>query len=90
MAGMETTLFCATIVLHGRLADLLGRRFEIHAPAQSSIAELRRRIAVEHPAASDAILGARIRACVGDAIVPDSYRPAPGETVEFLPPVSGG
>lgn len=90
MADMENSFLPATIVLHGRLADVLGRRFEIHAPAQSTIADLRQRIAVARPAAAEAILSPRVRACVGDMIVPDRFCPGPGETIEFLPPVSGG
>lgn len=90
MDGMDSTHSDATIVLHGRLADLLGREIAIRAPAQCSIAELRSRIAAECPAAAQAILSPRVRACVGDGIVPDSFRPGPDEVVEFLPPVSGG
>lgn len=89
MDGMDI-LTETTIVLHGRLADLLGREIAIPAPARCSIAELRRRIADEQPGAAEAILGPRVRACVGNEIVPDSFFPDPGETIEFLPPVSGG
>jgi molybdopterin converting factor small subunit len=90
MDRMDTPLTVASIVLHGRLADLLGREIAVRAPARCSIADLRRLIADERPAAAEAILSPRVRACVGDGIVPDSFRPGPGETVEFLPPVSGG
>lgn len=90
MASMNITLCRVTILLHGRLADVLGRSIEVHAPERCSIAELRRRIAAERPASAEAILSPRVRPCVGDALVPESFRPTPGDTVEFLPPVSGG
>lgn len=90
MDVMETTLRTRTIALHGRLADAVGRQIEIVAPEHCSIGELRRAIAAGHPGAGEAILSGRVRACVGESIVPDGYRPGPGETIEFLPPVSGG
>ena len=79
-----------TIILHGKLADLLGQTVEISAPPDCSIAELRAHIAAEHPDAAEAMLSSRVRACIGDTLVPDSYRIIPHECVEFLPPVSGG
>lgn len=90
MHGQDTLLSEATIVLHGRLVDLLGHEISIPVPAGCSVGDLRRLIAAEHPEAAGAILSPRVRACVGDAIVIDGFRPGPGETVEFLPPVSGG
>lgn len=90
MDAMATTLRSTTIILHGRLADALSRQMDIVAPAQCSITDLRRAIADEHPTAAGAILSGQVRACVGEAIVSESYRPGFGEIVEFLPPVSGG
>lgn len=87
---MDTTFHFTKIVMHGRLADMLGRELEIAAPARAPVAELRRRIAAAHPDAAGAILSDRVRACVGDTIVSDRRCPEPGEVVEFLPPVSGG
>jgi molybdopterin converting factor small subunit len=87
---MTTTQITMKILFHGKLATLLGREVEIAASSDCSIAELRAKIAAEHPHAADALRDKRARACVGDSIVPDSYRIAPGDEVEFLPPVSGG
>jgi molybdopterin converting factor small subunit len=87
---MTTTQITTKILFHGKLATLFGRDVEIAAPLGCSIAELRSQIVDEHPHAADALRDKRARACVGDSIVPDSYRIAPGDEVEFLPPVSGG
>jgi molybdopterin converting factor small subunit len=88
---MTITQTTTRILFHGKLAALFGRSVEIATPPGCSIAELRSKIAAEYPHAADALEGKRVRACVGNAIVPDSYRIAPGDKeVEFLPPVSGG
>ena len=87
---MTTGQISTRILFHGRLADVLGRDLEVAAPRSCSVAELRTQIAAEHPNAADAICNSRVRACVGDSIVPDSHRIAPGDQVEFLAPVSGG
>lgn len=90
MHGRDSPHTEARIVLHGRLVDLLGREISIPIAADCSVGDLRCLIAAEHPEAAGAILSPRVCACVGDAIVIDGFRPGPGETVEFLPPVSGG
>ncbi len=69
------------ILFFGRLADGFGREVEVDAPAGSSIAEVRALLALNDPA---------VRACVGDSLVTDEFIVAPGEAVEFWPPVSGG
>jgi molybdopterin synthase sulfur carrier subunit len=38
----------------------------------------------------DAILHRSVRAAVNDEIVPEDYVIRPGDTVEFMSPVSGG
>lgn len=78
------------VLFYGRLADMIGRQIEIEMTQPCSIAALRERIAAAHPAAAEAIGSERVRACVGDAIVADSHVVSLDETVEFLPPVSGG
>lgn len=77
------------IHFYGRLADALGERIELDVGAPCTVAELRQRLAGELPAAAAALAG-RVRACVGDRIVPDSHRLEPSDRVEFLAPVSGG
>lgn len=77
------------IHFYGRLADSIGRDIEVELPESISVADLRQRLAIEHPRAAN-VLGHRVRACVGDAIVPDSHIVLPGDSVEFFPPVSGG
>ncbi len=78
------------ILFHGRLADVLGHDLEIATPRGCSIGDLRTRIASQYPHAADSLCNNRVRACVGDSIVPDNHRIALGEQVEFLSPVSGG
>lgn len=77
------------IHFYGRLAEQLGRSIELDVEGDCSVAELRGRLAADYPHSAEA-LGRRVRACVGDTIVADSHVVRPGETVEFLPPVSGG
>jgi molybdopterin converting factor small subunit len=76
------------ILLYGRLAETIDRHIELDAPRGWSIAELRRRIAADHPAAADSL--ERSRACIGNAVVGDDHILSAGDDVEFLPPVSGG
>lgn len=78
------------IAFHGRLADLFGREIDLPVDGPCTVAELKHRLAAGRPDASDLVENRRVRACVGDALVPDSRIVAPGDSVEFLAPVSGG
>ncbi|HJU77834.1 MAG TPA: MoaD/ThiS family protein [Sphingomicrobium sp.] len=75
---------------YGKLAEVLGpeRCLEIDTPC--TLAELRGRLAAECPEAAEALASERVRASVGDELVPDSHVVHPGEAVELLAPVSGG
>ena len=75
---------------YGKLADVLGpeRRLDIASPC--TIAELRDRLAAECPDAAEPLASKRVRACVGEEIVPDSHVVHPGDTLDLLAPVSGG
>ena len=77
------------ILFYGRLADSIGRELELHM-AGCSVAELRHRLASDYPDVGAILANRRSRACVGDALVHDDYVVAAGDTVGFLPPVSGG
>ncbi|MFP5330602.1 MAG: MoaD/ThiS family protein [Alphaproteobacteria bacterium] len=77
------------IQFYGRLAERFGRHVELDIQSECSVAELRRRLAADFPGFAD-VPGKRVRACIGDTIVADTHLVRPGETVEFLPPVSGG
>jgi molybdopterin converting factor small subunit len=76
------------IRLYGRLADAIGRQVELDAPEGCSIGDVRQQLGSDHPDAA-AVLAAS-RAFVGDVVVEDSRPTALGETIEFLPLVSGG
>jgi molybdopterin converting factor small subunit len=78
------------ILFYGRLADAIGPELEIGAPAGTSVAELRRMLFDAHPQVADVLHNKRTRACVGDMLVREDFRLAAGDTLEFLPPVSGG
>ena len=78
------------VVLYGRLADAVGPEVDLAIPAGCSIGEMRRLLAVEHPAAAAALASRRALACVGGSLVRDDYVTSAGDEVEFLPPVSGG
>jgi molybdopterin converting factor small subunit len=75
---------------YGRLAEAIAPELEINAPQGCSVSELRDRVAAEHPQAGDVLRSRRARTCVGDRLVNEDYSLAAGETLEFLPPVSGG
>jgi molybdopterin converting factor small subunit len=75
------------IRFYGRLADAIAPEIDL-ATGGCSIADLRSRIASHFPAV-EAALG-RSRACVGDRMVGDEQPIGDADTVEFLPPVSGG
>lgn len=78
------------VLFYGRLAEAIGPELEMDALPGSSVAELRDRLIAEHPDAGAVLRSRRARTCVGDTLVHDDYRLAAGDTLEFLPPVSGG
>ena len=75
---------------YGKLADLLGAEREVRIDVPCTVAELRSHLAAECPDAAEVLNNRRTRACVGDAIVPDSHVLAPDGPIELLAPVSGG
>ena len=78
------------ILFHGRLAETIGHQLEIDAPMGCSIAELRERLIAEHPDAERPLRSRRALTFVGDALVDDGYVLKAADSIEFLPPVSGG
>ena len=78
------------IFFYGRLADAIGSELELKASDGCTVADLRQRLAAEHPEASETLASRRARACIGDCIVPEDYVVSSSDKVEFLPPVSGG
>jgi len=78
------------VQFYGKLAGCLGKEVVVELPAACSIAEIRERLATAYPDAAQALGSRRVRACVGDTIVPDNHLVQPNETIEFFPPVSGG
>ena len=78
------------VAFYGRLAEAVGPELDIETPSGCSIEELRNKVIAEHPQAAETLRNKRARACVGDAIVHDSYVVGAADRVEFLPPVSSG
>ena len=78
------------VLFYGRLSDTIGRELQIEAPGGCSIEQLRERLIAAHPEAEQPLRSRRTRACVGDGLVHDTYILRAADTVEFLPPVSGG
>ncbi len=78
------------IRLYGRLADLLGEQVALELPAACSIGEVRAALAERNPEAEAEIRSPRARACVNDTIVGEDHLVGLADTVDFLPPVSGG
>lgn len=78
------------IVCYGKLRDMLGEERELPPEPAESVAGLRDRLARLHPHAAADLLSARTRACVDDMIVGEDFVVSGHDTVEFLPPLSGG
>jgi molybdopterin converting factor small subunit len=78
------------ILFYGRLAEAIGRELEVDFAPGCSVAELRGKLVAQFPAVADALRSKRALTCVGDRLVRDGDRLGAGETLEFLPPVSGG
>lgn len=80
-----------TIFFYGKLRERFGTAVELEIPAAGcSIAALRERLAERLPAVALDLQSRTVRACVGDEIVLDDFVVAPGQDVEFFPPLSGG
>ena len=78
------------ISFYGRLAETIGRDIELDTDRAFAVSEVRARLAELFPHASNDLASPRVRACVGDSMVPDSFIVAPGESVDILAPLSGG
>jgi molybdopterin converting factor small subunit len=75
---------------YGRLGDRLGQEVEVDLPpGAETVIDLRELLAAMYPLASSD-LRQRSRACIADAFVLDDHRLGGTETVEFMPPLSGG
>lgn len=75
---------------YGKLADLFGSEREVVIGNPCTVAELRDRLAIDHPAGAESLRHQRVRACIGDVIARDSDIVPTGAVLEFLAPVSGG
>ncbi len=78
------------ISFYGRLAEAIGREVELDVVQACAVGEVRARLADLYPQAASDLVSPRVRACVGDRMVPDSFVVAPGEAIDILAPLSGG
>ncbi len=78
------------VLFYGRLEEAIGSRLDIDTPPALSVGEVRDRLANDYPHMGRALHPKRARACVGDRFVHDRYILSGEDTLEFLPPVSGG
>jgi len=78
------------VLFHGRLAEAIGSELEVSCASVCTVAEVRERVAAEHPDAASALRNKRALSVVGEKLVRDDYRLTCGDKLEFLPPVSGG
>jgi molybdopterin converting factor small subunit len=84
-----TTRYNVVIVrFYGRLADAIGSEVELAGAGGRSVGEVRKRLAESHVGAAAAI--ERSRALIADSFVSDEHRVGECDSLEFLPPVSGG
>ncbi len=75
---------------YGKLSAALGPQVDIAVEAPCTVAGLRRQLRASHPGLAEMLDDKRVRAVVGDSVVPDIYQLEPGDELEFLAPVSGG
>jgi molybdopterin converting factor small subunit len=78
------------VLFYGRLAEAIGTELELGVPPEASVADVRERLAGDYPHIGQLLRSARALTCVGDRLVRDDYRLVQHDTLEFLPPVSGG
>ena len=71
-------------------AEIAGVEIRLDDCDGCTVAELRDRIGKLHPGLASALSKPGVRACVEDAIVPDTHVLTGKCEVEFLPAVSGG
>lgn len=76
------------ISFYGSLAEAIGREVEWPLSSGTTVADVREALARLHPSAT--LDRQTVRACLDDAIVDDSHKVAPGATLAFFPPLSGG
>ncbi|MBK9975671.1 MAG: molybdopterin converting factor subunit 1 [Planctomycetes bacterium] len=78
-----------TVLYFAHLVDRTGTRMEaFSAPEGATAAVLRALLAQAHPKLGDALKSCRV--AVNEEFAPDSTVLREGNTVAFIPPVSGG
>lgn len=79
------------ISFYGKLAELIARDLTLdEAGGAPSVGTVRRLLAERYPDARDALFAPSLRICVGDTLVGDDHPVRAGDSVDFLPVLSGG
>lgn len=79
------------ILFFGRVGERLGSEARLELPAEGlTVAEIRRRLADQDEAASDALLRPDVRASVDLVVVGEDARALPGQEIAFFSIFSGG
>ena len=78
------------ISFYGRLAEAIGREVELETAQACAVGEVRARLAELYPQVAGDLASPRVKACVGDRMVPDSCIVGPCAAVDILAPLSGG
>lgn len=75
---------------YGKLSAALGSEIDLEVEYPCTVAGLRIQLNRTHPGLAEMLVDRRVRAVVGDQVVPDGHQLRPGDKLEFLAPVSGG
>jgi molybdopterin converting factor small subunit len=78
------------LLFYGRLAEAIGTELEVAVSPGLSVADVRELLAAQHPDAAGVLRHKKALSFVGDRLVRDDYCLEVGDTLEFMPPVSGG
>lgn len=78
------------VLFYGRLAEAMGAELDIGTAPGCCVGDVRERLIAEHPDVERVLRNRRALTFIGDRLVRDDHRLLAGETLEFLPPVSGG
>lgn len=78
------------VLFYGRLAEAMGAERDIAAAPGCCVGDVRQSLIAGHPEVEGVLRNRRALTFVGDRLVRDDHPLAAGETLEFLPPVSGG
>ena len=78
------------VLFYGRLAEAIGPELEMGATRGCSVASVRDSLIASHPEIESMLRKRRALTFIGGQLVRDDHLLTGDDTLEFLPPVSGG